>query len=135
MATDPPFMPGGDPAEMLAAIAEASEDAIIGETLQGEIVSWNPGASRLFGYSSREVVRRSASILLPAGREGELSRNLERIKSGERVESHDTVRLASDGRTVDVRLTMSPIRDAEGRLIGSTAIMRDVSDRPGLEPT
>jgi two-component system sensor kinase FixL len=125
-------MPEGDPAEILAAIVASSESAIIAVGLDGTIVSWNPGAERIFGYSADEVVGRSLALLMPPGSEA-LGPLLERVGRGEQVAPHETVRLAKDGRPVNVRVTASPIRNAARRLVGATMVARDITDRMRLD--
>jgi PAS domain S-box-containing protein len=117
----------------LAAIIEGSEDAIISKDLAGVITSWNPGAQLLFGYSAAEAVGRSISILIPAERHNEEPGILERIRRGERVEHYETVRRRKDGTLIDISLTVSPVRDAEGRIIGASKIARNISDRKRAE--
>ncbi len=112
----------------LAALVAASDDAIIGKTLDGVITSWNQGAQRLFGYSAEEVVDRSISILLPPGREQEEERILARLADGESVRL-DTVRLHKDGTQIPVSVTSSPLRDQRGNVLGAAKIVRDISQR------
>jgi len=106
-----------------ASIGEFSDDAIIGTTLNGMITSWNAGAERLYGYSAREVLGLWPMRIIM--REGELPEILKRVGRGERVDPCDTVAVRKDGRRVDVSLAVSPIRDAEGRIIGASAIATD----------
>lgn len=113
----------------LAAIVESSEDAIVGLTLEGAIFSWNRGAGQLLGYSLGEVLGRSISMVAPSDR-GELGREvLERIRRGERIERQDTAWVRKGGGRVYLSLSLAPIRDAGGTIIGSSAIARDISDR------
>lgn len=116
----------------LAAIVDASDDAIVSKTLDGVITSWNGGAERLFGYSAEEVVGKSILLLIPPERAGEEARILDHVASGQ-VERFDTVRIRKDGRRVDVSLTISPIRDAEGRLVGASKVARDITARRRAE--
>jgi PAS domain S-box-containing protein len=113
----------------LASIVESCEDAIIGKTLNGTIVSWNSGAEHLYGYTSQEVVGRSVGILIPEHRPEELPDICERIKRGESVDDMETVRVRKDGTKVEVSVTISPIRDANGAVIGSSSIARDITQR------
>src|SRR5207342_749665 len=106
----------------LAAIVEGADDAVIAKTLGGRIVSWNAGAKKLYGWSSAEAVGQSIAMLAPPGLEDEIPAILERIAAGERVAPYETRRLRSDGSTVLVSLTVSPIMDAAGRVIGASAI-------------
>jgi PAS domain S-box-containing protein len=112
----------------LAAIVDASDDAIIGKTLEGVITSWNEGAHRLFGYSADEMVGESISRLVPPGRESEEPAILERLARGE-VQRFDTVRRRKDGRDIDVSVTSSPVRDAGGHIVGISKVARDITDR------
>ncbi|HEV7808900.1 MAG TPA: PAS domain S-box protein [Solirubrobacteraceae bacterium] len=113
----------------LAAIVESADDAIVGETLEGAIVSWNRGAERLYGYSADMVLGMSTALLVPSDRVDEAAAIMQRIRRGERVEHADTVRLGIDGRRVEVSLAASPLRNASGALIGACSIARDVGDR------
>jgi PAS domain S-box-containing protein len=112
----------------LASIVESSDDAIISKTLDGVITSWNKAAERIFGYSAEEMVGRPIFLLAMPGQEGETAEILKRVQSGERVEHHQTLRRHKDGRAVPVSLTVSPIRDEAGRIIGASKISRDISE-------
>ena len=112
----------------LAALVESSDDAIIGKTLDGIVTSWNGGAERLFGYTAQELVGRPISVLIPPGRLGEEPRILEHLASGQ-VERLDTVRVHKDGREIDVSVTISPVRDSTGKLIGASKVARDITAR------
>lgn len=118
---------------LLAAIVESTDDAVISETLEGIITSCNPGAERLYGYKGDELVGRSVSILMPEGRRDEEIAILQRISRGERVEHFETVRIAKDGRAINVSLAVSPVRDAEGRVIGASKTARDITERKRAE--
>ncbi len=111
----------------LAAIVESSDDAIVSKTLDGTIRSWNAGAQRIFGYSPDEAVGRSITLIIPTERLDEERGILERLCRGERIEHFETVRVAKDGRRIDVSITVSPVRDREGRIIGASKIGRDIS--------
>jgi PAS domain S-box-containing protein len=113
----------------LAAIVDSSEDAIVSKTLQGIILSWNTGAERLFGYSSSEAVGQPITILIPPERINEEGEILARIARGERIEHFETVRVTKDGHRLDISLTVSPIRDVSGEIIGVSKIARDITDR------
>ena len=113
----------------LAAIVESSDDAIIGKTLEGVIVDWNRGAQRLYGYDASEVVGRPISVLIPEDRPDELPAILSRLKRGERIDHYETERVTKDGRRLNVSVTISPIRNSAGQLIGASAIARDISER------
>lgn len=117
----------------LAAIVESSDDAIIGKSLDGTILSWNAGAERLYDYSAEEAVGRNISFIIPPERDGELERILERIGRGERVSHLETVRVRKDGKRLDVSVTISPIKDEEGQLLGASAIARDITERKLME--
>src|ERR1700694_2407015 len=122
----PPWI---DPRLILAAIVDASDDAIIGKTLQGVITSWNAGAERLYGYSAEQMVGRSISVLIPLDRPDELEQILARVRRGERVEHLETKRVHKDGRPIDVSLNVFPIRDADGSFVGASLIARNITDR------
>ncbi|HZS46991.1 MAG TPA: PAS domain S-box protein [Blastocatellia bacterium] len=111
----------------LAAIVEMADDAIIAKNLNGTITSWNKGAERLFGYAAKEVIGRQITVLFPPDRTQEEDKILEHLKRGERVEPFETVRLRKDGQPVDVSVTISPIKDANGEIIGASKIVRDIS--------
>jgi len=113
----------------LAAIIDSSEDAIVSKSLDGTVQSWNAGAERIFGYTPAEIIGTSITRLIPANRQAEEVEILERIRCGERVEHFETVRIAKDGRLLDVSLTISPVRDHAGRIIGASKIARDVTQR------
>ena len=117
----------------LAAIVESSDDAIVATTLAGVITSWNAGAERLYGMAAADAIGRKINFLVPADRVHEVRSILEREKAGERVEHFETVRKRSDGALVDVSLTVSPILDAEGQIVGVSNIARDVSARKRAE--
>src|SRR5688572_26255707 len=117
----------------LGAIVESSDDAIIGKTLAGFITSWNPSAERIFGWTAAEAVGCHISLIVPEERRVEEAEVLARIARGERVQHFDTVRVTKDGRFLDVSLTVSPIRDGGGRVVGASKIARDVSGRRRLE--
>ena len=112
-----------------AAVVESSHDAIIGKDLNGHVTSWNSGAERLYGYSADEVVGKSIAMLVPPGHDDDLTEVLKRVRSGERIDDHETVRMRKDGTQVDVSLTRSPIRDREGTVVGVSTIARDISAR------
>jgi two-component system CheB/CheR fusion protein len=112
-----------------AAIVESSDDAIFSNNLQGAILSWNLGAERLFGYTAAEVIGRPTTMLIPLGRHDEEAQILPRIRRGERVEHFETVRRRKDGSLIDVSLTVSPLQNASGHVIGASKIARDIGDR------
>ncbi|MEP7151770.1 MAG: PAS domain S-box protein, partial [Nitrospira sp.] len=111
----------------LAAIVTSSDDAIISKDLNGVITSWNAGAQQLFGYSAEEMIGRSITHLIPADRQHEERALLDRIKRGERVHHYETVRRRKDGRLVDISITVSPVRDGRGHVIGASKIARDIT--------
>ena len=113
----------------LATIVESSHDAIISKTLDSVIRTWNAGAERLFGYKAEEAIGRSILLIIPPDRLDEEKMILARLARGERIEHYETVRVAKDGRQLDISLTISPIRDAEGNIIGASKIARDVTER------
>jgi len=117
----------------LAAIVDSSDDAIIGKTLDGVIVSWNHGAERIFGWTAKEAIGNPIALLYPPGRFGEEPRIVERLKEGERVESFETVRRRKDGRDIDVSVTISPIHNSRGEIVGASKVARDISDRKKAE--
>lgn len=113
----------------LAAIVASSDDAIIGKALDGTILSWNKGAERQYGYRAEEVIGKPVSILVPTDRTDELVEFLEMIKHGEPVAHYETERIHKDGKHIDVSVSLSPVRDAEGRIIGAAAIARSITER------
>ena len=117
----------------LAAIVESSDDAIIGKTLGGEIVTWNAAAERIFGYAAEDVIGQPGLELLPPDRLGEEMEIVQRLKRGERIIHFETQRRRKDGTLIDVSLTLSPIRSTAGTVIGTSTILRDISDRKRAE--
>ena len=113
----------------LAAVIESSDDAIISKTLDGIITSWNEGAERLFGYTIDEAIGQSITMLIPPERLDEELKILADIRDGHRVQSYETVRRCRDGRLVDVSLTISPLRDSHGTIVGASKIARDIGER------
>ncbi|HYG81954.1 MAG TPA: PAS domain S-box protein [Pyrinomonadaceae bacterium] len=113
----------------LGAIVESSDDAIIGKTLGGVITSWNKGAERLYGYAAEEAVGRPISMLVTPDRPQEIPDILARLKRGERIDHFETTRVRKDGEVIDVSLTISPIRNAEGTITGASTIARDITER------
>jgi PAS domain S-box-containing protein len=120
-------------ASWLAAIIESSDDAIVSKTLDGIITSWNPAAKKLFGYSADEIVGCPITTLAAPDREHEMPAILERIRRGEKVDHYETVRRRKDGSLVDISLTVSPIRDEMGRIVGASKIARDITARKQVE--
>ena len=117
----------------MAAIAESSDDAIVGQNWDGIITSWNKGAERIFGYSAERAVGQSQVLLVPPEYENELPGIREKIRRGERVEHFETVRRTKDGRQISVSLTVSPVRDEAGAIIGVASIARDITQRKQAE--
>src|SRR5437868_10376951 len=112
----------------LAAIVESSDDAIVSKSLQGIIISWNPAAARIFGYTAEEAVGRPISLIIPAELGHEEPAILARIARGEKVEHFETVRMRKDGTRLYVSLTISPIRNQAGQIIGASKIARDITE-------
>lgn len=117
----------------LAAVVAGSDDAIVSKTLEGIITSWNLGAQRTFGYTAEEVIGQPITILIPEDRQNEEVQILERLKRGESIYHFETVRRRKDGSLLDIALTISPIRDAAGRIIGASKIGRDITERKRAE--
>jgi PAS domain S-box-containing protein len=113
----------------LAAVVESSDDAIVTKSLEGIITSWNPAAEKIFGYTAQEVIGKPISIIIPADRGDEEPQILAKIRRGERIHHFETVRVRKDGQRIDVSLTISPVKDSHGRIIGASKIARDISDR------
>ena len=116
-----------------AALVESSDDAIIGETLDGNVASWNRGAEIIFGYARAEMVGKHISILIPDDRQSEEPATLEKIKRGESVDHYETVRRLKNGQLIEVSLAVSPIRDTAGNIIGASKLARDITGRKQLE--
>ncbi len=117
----------------LAAIVESSDDAIISESLDGIVQSWNPGAERLYGYGAAEVLGKPIALVLPPERQQEQEDILAKVRHGAHLKQYETVRVAKDGSRLDVSLTVSPIRDSAGRIVGVSKVARDISDRKRAE--
>jgi PAS domain S-box-containing protein len=118
---------------LLAAIVDSSEDAIVSKTLDGVITSWNRGAEHLFGYPAQEAIGRNIMLVIPADRKQEEAGILRRIRQGERIEHFETLRLKKDGTLIDLSLTISPVKDATGRIVGASKVARDISERKHAE--
>jgi PAS domain S-box-containing protein len=117
----------------LAAIVVSSDDAIVSKTLDGRITSWNAGATRIFGYEASEMIGESILRIIPPELHGEEREILARLQRGERIDHYETVRVAKDGRRVDVSLTVSPLRDRSGKVVGASKVGRDITDRKRAE--
>lgn len=113
----------------LAAIIESCEDAVVGKTLDGTVTSWNRGAENLYGYTAAEMLGRSSLLLIPSARPGELPELYQLLQQGRPIERFETVRRRKDGSLVEVSITLSPIKDATGRVVGASSIARDISQR------
>jgi PAS domain S-box-containing protein len=127
------FSPDDEPRARLAAIVASSDDAIISKDLRGIIQTWNRGAERIFGYTADEVIGRSITIIIPEERLGEETEVLRRICAGESVDHFETVRRGKDGRFIDISLTVSPIADQSGRIVGASKIARDITEQMRLK--
>ncbi len=122
-----------EPLRQMAAIVESSDDAIVSSTLDGIIVTWNPGAERVFGYTAEEVKGRLVSLFVPPNRTDEVPTILDEIRKGRTVPHFETVRKTKDGRLIDISLTVSPIKDRDGRVTGVSAIAHDITARRQME--
>lgn len=120
-------------AQRLATIVEASDDAILSKDLSGVITSWNRGAERLLGYTADEIVGRPVTLLIPADRQHEEPDILARIHRGERIDHYETIRRRKDRSLVEISLSVSPLRDSQGVVIGASKIARDITDRRRAE--
>ncbi len=117
----------------LAAIVESSDDAIVSKSIESRILSWNSAAERLFGYTAEEAIGQLINMIIPPERQSEEQTIIQRLLSGERVDHFETVRIAKSGRRIDVSLTISPIRDERGRIVGASKIARDITERRRAE--
>ena len=116
-------------AGLLAAIIESSDDAIISKSLSGVITSWTKSAEKLFGYASEEAVGKSITLIIPSDRQDEETAILERLRKGEKIEHFETIRRRKDGTTVDISLTISPVKNARGVIVGASKVARDITHR------
>ena len=117
----------------VAAIVRSSDDAILSKTIDGVITHWNTGAERLYGYAAEEAIGQPVSLIVPPELPDELSKVLAQIRQGERVDHYETVRMRKDGRRIEVSITVSPIRDRAGRVVGASSIARDITEQRELE--
>lgn len=124
---------GQEAMRRLAAIVEGSDDAIVSKTLEGIITSWNRGAERMFGYTAEEAVGQSITLIIPADRRGEETEVLRHLRRGEAIDHFETVRLRKDGQQIDISLSVSPVKNDLGQIVGASKIARDISDRKQLE--
>ena len=122
-----------DTSSYLVSIVENSEDAIIGKTLEGKIISWNAAAEKMYGFTAAEAKGQPVSIIVPADHLNEIMQILQKIGRGEKVAHHETVRMRKDGKLLHVSLIVSPIKDAHGKIIGASSIARDISERKHAE--
>jgi PAS domain S-box-containing protein len=120
-------------AGLLAAIIDSSDDAIISKNLDGTIMSWNSSAERLFGYTAEEALGQHITLIIPPDRRGEEATILERLRRGERIDHFETVRLKKDGTHLDISLTISPVKDAKGHVVGASKVARDITDKKQAE--
>jgi len=119
--------------DLLAAIVDSSDDAIISKTLDGLITSWNKSAERMFGYSREEAVGQHITLIIPEDRRNEEAKIVEKLRRGERVDHFETVRVRKDGTLLDLSLTISPVKDAAGRVVGASKVARDITERKQVE--
>src|ERR1700674_3370578 len=119
--------------ELLAAIVDSSDDAIVSKTLDGVITSWNNSAERMFGYTREEAVGQHITLIIPEDRRDEEVKIVQRLRRGERVDHFETVRLRKDGTLLDLNLTISPVKDAAGRVVGASKVARDITERKQAE--
>ncbi|HEX4123874.1 MAG TPA: PAS domain S-box protein, partial [Tepidisphaeraceae bacterium] len=117
----------------LGAIVESSDDAIVSKTLDGIITSWNHAAERMFGYPSDEAIGKSILLIVPPERRGEEATIISRLRRGERIDHFDTQRITKDGRLIEISLTVSPIRDSSGKIVGASKIARDITEKKRIE--
>jgi PAS domain S-box-containing protein len=118
---------------LLSAIVDSAEDAIVSKTLDGIITSWNPGAEKIFGYTAEEAIGRSIRLIIPPELQQEEDYILSRLRRGEKIEHFETVRVTKDGRRLDISLTVSPIRNSSGTIVGASKIARDITERKHSE--
>jgi PAS domain S-box-containing protein len=123
----------GSIGSLLSAIVDSSSDAIVSKTLEGIIISWNRAAEEMFGYSAAEAVGKSIKLIIPPERIAEEDYVLDKIRKGEKIEHFETIRMTKDGRRLNISLTVSPIRDSEGAIVGASKIARDFTVRKLLE--
>jgi PAS domain S-box-containing protein len=121
--------------QRLAAIVDSSDDVIISKTLDGTVTSWNQAAERLYGYTAEEMIGQSIARIFPPERIDEFRDFMDRVSRGERISHHDAVRITKDGRRVDISVSVSPVADSAGRIVGAAAIAQDISERKRMEAT
>jgi PAS domain S-box-containing protein len=118
---------------LLSSVVDSSEDAIVSKTLDGIITSWNRAAEKIFGYTAEEAIGRSIRLIIPPERQQEEDYVLGQLRRGEKVDHFETERLTKDGRRLDISLTVSPVRDATGKVVGASKIARDITEKKQLE--
>jgi PAS domain S-box-containing protein len=134
MSLPGPFSPSPpDAAAWLAAIVQSCDDAVVGKSLDGTIVSWNEGAERLYGYAAHEAIGQPIAILVPEDQPDELPDIMDRLRRGIRIEHYETRRLHKDGTPLHVSVTISPVRNPAGEIVGASAVTRDITERRQLE--
>jgi len=117
----------------LTAIVEASDDAIIGKTVDGTIVSWNRGAEKIYGYRAEEVLGQSISVLIPPGQPDEFPAIMKRLRRSQHIESYETTRVHKDGHLIDVSVTISPVKNTAGKVVGASVVARDITSHKQAE--
>ena len=122
-----------DETALLASIVDSSDDAIVSKTLDGTITSWNRAAQRIFGYTAAEAIGQRITLIIPPERHAEEADVLARIRRGEEVEQFETIRQTKDGRRLNISLTISPVKDAGGRIIGASKVARDITGKKQFE--
>jgi PAS domain S-box-containing protein len=118
---------------LLAAIVDSSDDAIVSKTLEGIITSWNRGAEKVFGYSAAEAVGQPITLIIPPERHEEEANVLAHIRRGQKIDHFETVRQTKDGRKINISLTVSPVIDVQGKIIGASKVARDITERKQAE--
>jgi sigma-B regulation protein RsbU (phosphoserine phosphatase) len=113
----------------LRALVEASDDGIIGKTVDGTIVSWNKGAEKIYGYQAEEIVGQPISVLIPPGHPNEFPEIMMRLRRGEHIEKYETTRIHKDGHTIDVSVTISPVTTRGGMVVGASVVARDITEQ------
>ncbi len=118
---------------LLAAIVESSDDAIVSKDLNGIVTSWNRGAERIFGYTADDIIGKPITLIIPPELQDDEPRILAKLRAGERIDHFETVRVHKDGHRIDISLTVSPIRDSHGNIVGGAKIARDITEKKRLE--
>ncbi len=124
---------GEEARQLLAAIIQSSDDAILSKTLEGQVTSWNAGAEKMYGYTAEEAIGQHVSFIIPPELEDQLTKTLQRIQLGERIEHLETLRMRKDGTRINVSVRISPVNDATGRIVGASTIARDITERMKTE--